>query len=100
MSDVFPWGILTNQKPTIDTQKQDRKEHKKNTKENPQITRGESKRRRKKQRRNTKKKKKQNISNKMAISIYLSIITLYINGPVKRHRVADWVKKKSHQCAA
>ena len=59
MSDVFPWGILTNQKPTIDTQKQDRKEHKKNTKENPQITRGESKRRRKEQRRNTRKKKKQ-----------------------------------------
>ena len=34
---------------------------------------------------------------KMAISTYLSIITLKVNGlnaSIKRHRVADWIKKK------
>ena len=32
----------------------------------------------------------------MAINTYLSIITLNVNGlnaPIKRHRVADWIKK-------
>ena len=35
--------------------------------------------------------------NKMAISTYLSINTLNISGlnvSIKRHRVADWIKKK------
>ena len=34
---------------------------------------------------------------KMAINTYLSIITLNVNGlnaPIKRHRVADWIKKE------
>ena len=33
----------------------------------------------------------------MAINIYLSIITLNVNGPnapIRRHRVADWIKKQ------
>ena len=33
---------------------------------------------------------------KMAINTYLSIVTLNVNGlnaPIKRHRVADWIKK-------
>ena len=33
----------------------------------------------------------------MAINTYLSIITLNVNGlkaPIKRHRVADWIKKQ------
>ena len=33
----------------------------------------------------------------MAISTYLSIIALSVNGPnapIKRHRVADWIKKQ------
>ena len=33
----------------------------------------------------------------MAVSTYLSIATLNINGlnaPIKRHRVADWIKKQ------
>ena len=33
----------------------------------------------------------------MAINTYLSVITLNINGvdaPIKRHRVADWLKKQ------
>uniref|UniRef100_A0A8D0PMB7 exodeoxyribonuclease III n=1 Tax=Sus scrofa TaxID=9823 RepID=A0A8D0PMB7_PIG len=38
----------------------------------------------------------------MAINTYLSIITLNVNGlniPIKRHRVADWIKKqKSSIC--
>ena len=45
--------------------------------------------------------KKQNKINrktrfKMAINTYLSIITLNVNGlnaPIKRYRVADWIKK-------
>ena len=34
---------------------------------------------------------------KMAINMYLSIITLNVKGlnaPIKRHRVADWIKKQ------
>ena len=34
--------------------------------------------------------------NKMAVSKYLSIITINVNGlnsPIKRHRVAEWIKK-------
>ena len=33
----------------------------------------------------------------MAVSTYLSIATLNVNGlnaPIKRHRVADWIKKQ------
>ena len=33
----------------------------------------------------------------MAINTYISIITLNVNGinaPIKRHRVANWIKKK------
>jgi len=36
-------------------------------------------------------------SNKMAMSTYLSIITLNVNGlnsPIKRHRVMQWIKKQ------
>ena len=39
----------------------------------------------------------------MAISTFLSIITLNTNGlnvPIKRHRVADWIKKKTLLYAA
>ena len=34
---------------------------------------------------------------KMSINTYLSIITLNVNGlnaPIKRHRVADWIKNQ------
>ena len=52
-----------------------------------------------KRRRNKQKNYKNNwkTSNKMAISTYLSIVTLNINGlnaPIKRHRVADWIKNR------
>ena len=41
----------------------------------------------------------QKTSNKVAISTYLSIITLNASGlnvSMKRHRMADWIKKKTH----
>ena len=37
-----------------------------------------------------------NLMPEMAISTYLSIITLNVNGlnvPIKRHRVTEWIKK-------
>ena len=37
------------------------------------------------------------VRNKTAMNIYLSIITLNINGlnaPSKRHRVAEWIRKQ------
>ena len=51
---------------------------------------------RKEQRRNTESTVKQGL--KMEINTYLAIITLNVNGlnaPIKRHRVADWIKKKA-----
>ena len=53
--------VTTNQKPTIDTQKLERKEHKFTTKENYQATRDEIKRKRKEQR-TTKTTRKQVIN--------------------------------------
>ena len=38
-----------------------------------------------------------NLKPEMAISTYLSIITLNVNGlnaPIKRHRVTEWIKKQ------
>ena len=38
--------------------------------------------------------------NTMALNPYLSIITLNVNGlnaPIKRHRVAEWIKKKTNK---
>jgi len=40
---------------------------------------------------------KPQITKKMAIGTYISIITLNVNGlnaPTKRHRLAEWIKKK------
>ena len=39
---------------------------------------------------------------KMVINKHLSIITLNVNGlnvPIKRHRMADWIKNKNFQSA-
>ena len=58
------------------------------TKENYKTTKGKSKRK------NYKINWKTRF--RMAINTYLSIFTLNINGlnvPIKRHRVADWIKK-------
>ena len=84
--------VITSQKPTIHT-KIERNEHKHTSKENHQTTK-ENAKRRKKQR---KIKNNQKTSNKMTLSIYLSTITLNINGiniPIKRHIVIDWMKKQ------
>ena len=38
-----------------------------------------------------------NLKPAMAVSTYLSIITLNVNGlnaPIKRHRVTEWIKKQ------
>ena len=38
----------------------------------------------------------------ITLNTYLSIITLNVNGlkaPIKRHRVADWIKSKNLQSA-
>ena len=65
------------------------------TKENHQTTREETEeenREELKQKQKTQKK-----SSKMTISLYLSIITLNINGlnaPIQRHRVDDWIKTR------
>ena len=35
----------------------------------------------------------------MVISVYLSIVTLNViglNAPIKRHRIANWIKKQDH----
>ena len=53
--------------------------------------------------RRTIKKKKQKTSNKMAISTYLSITILNVSGlnaPIKRQRVAFWIKNKTHPYTA
>ena len=41
--------------------------------------------------------------NKMAISTYLSMTTLNVNGlnaPIKKHGVAEWIKNETHLYAA
>ena len=41
-------------------------------------------------------KSKQKTMNKMALSTYLSIMILNVNGlnaPIKRHRVTEWIQK-------
>ena len=88
--------VTTNQKSIIETHTQKKKKSIHNTKDSHQITREENKRRRKGNKRATKKKHNKTI-NKMLIRIYISIITLNINGqnaPVKRHRVAEWIQKE------
>ena len=87
--------VTTNQRHIIDTQKLERKEDKHTSNKNHQTTREETKGR-------TEKNYGINwkTSNKMAISTYLSIISLNVNrlnAPIKRHRVADWTREKRKQ---
>ena len=66
-----------------------------NTKENYQTTREETKKRRKDQIRTIEHQK--TIFFKIALSTYLSIITLNVNKlntALKRHMVVEWIKKK------
>ena len=86
--------VAANQKSTIDTHTQKKKESKQNTKVSHQITRKESKRGR--EEKNTYKNKSKTI-NKMAIRTFILIITFNINGlnaPTKRHRLAEWIQKQ------
>ena len=53
--------VTTNQKHTTDSQKPERREHKYNTRENHQTTKGKTKRKRKVQRRNIKSMGKQGL---------------------------------------
>ena len=51
------------------------------------------------QSRNTRDKNQPLAIKKMAIGIYISIITLNVNGlnaPTKRHRLAEWIQNKTH----
>ena len=73
----------------ITSQKLKRRKHKHT--ENHHTTRGRTKRRTEKNYKNNQK-----TSSEMAISTYISIITLTVNElnvPVKRHRMTDWIKK-------
>ena len=86
--------VTTRKKLITNTQKKIRKKFKHNTKEYHQNTMKERKRKRNKHRRN---KNSQKTINEKAISTYLSIITLNVNGlnsPIKRHGVAEWIKKQ------
>ena len=70
-----------------------RRENPNNTKESHQITREQ-----KNKKVNNNKTNKRNSN-----STYLSIIALSkdgLNAPVKRHRMAEWVKHKNHTQAA
>ena len=84
--------VIANQKSTSDAQTNKKTQHKYNTKDSHQTTRGENNRRRKKSNKNKSK-----AINKMAIRAYISIITLNVNGintPTKRHRLAEWIQKQ------
>lgn len=85
--------ITPKQKLIINTPKKKRKDSKHNQKESHQTTREEGRSER-------NDKNNQKITNKMAISRYLAIITLNVSGltfPIKRHRVAVWIKKEKRK---
>ena len=52
---------------------------------------------REQEKKETNYKSSQKAVSRMAISTYLPIVTLNVNGlnsPIKRHRVAEWIKQK------
>ena len=72
-----------------------RKEQKLTSRESHQTTREETTKKKRWTEKNYQNNQK--TSSKMAVSTYLSIITLNVNGPnslIKRHRVADCIKTK------
>ena len=84
--------LTTNLKPVIDMQKK-RERIQESIKEIQQIMRDETKRRK----RTENYKNNCKTSNRMAITTYLTIITLNVNGlnaPIKRHRVTEWIEKQ------
>lgn len=83
--------VTISQKPLIDMRRIKRKKSKCITKENKQSMKKNKKGSEKIFRINHK------TSNKMAIGMYVSIITLNVNGlnaAKRRHRMIQWVKKK------
>ena len=83
-----------NQKSTTNIHTKKKKKSKANTKDSHQIIREENKRGREEEK--TYKNKYKTI-NKMAIRIYISIITLSVNRlnvPIKSHRLAKWIQKQ------
>ena len=81
----------TNQKPTRYTQKLKRKKHKHNPKK---IIKPQGKRLKEQQKNREELQNQSETNNKMAISTYLSIISLNIKGVkyfIKRYAVADWI---------
>ena len=82
--------VTTNQKHTTESQEPKRREHKQEGRKPPNH----------KKEKGTKKKHKIKGKTrfKMAVNTYLSIIALNVNGlnaAIKRHTVADWIKKKT-----
>ena len=91
--------VITNQKPKINTQKL--------REQNPNIMLNKAikpKGREQEEERNKELLKHLEKCNKIAMSMYLSIATLNVNGlnpAIKRPRVANWIKKnKTHVYAA
>ena len=82
--------MTTSQKPPIDKQKLERKGYRHTTKTNKQTNKQKNHQTRKEQKKRKENyKNNQKTSNKLAISSYLS----ELNAPIKRHRVADYIKK-------
>ena len=79
--------VNTSQKHTIDSQK---------NKENISIIQKEIIKAQKEEQKGTQKKYNINgkIRFKMAINTYLSIISLKLNVPTKRHRLTEWIQKQ------
>ena len=81
--------VTTKEKPSVDTQKIKRRKSKHTPIQNYQFTKKD---------RNTGRKEHGPENNKMTlVSPHLSITTLNVNGlnsPVKRHRIAEWKKKR------
>ena len=67
------------------------------------ITKTQGKRKREEEKDKEELQNSQKTMNRMAISTYLSIITLNVNGlnsPIKIHGVAKWIRNKTNLYAA
>ena len=95
--------VTTNQKHMIDTQKLKNKEHKHTTKENYQATREETKKKKKRiNEQTTTQPTRKHLTEKLKLTFcptqyilinnYLKVNGL--NAPIKRHRMADGIKKQ------
>ena len=86
--------VTTNWKHVIDKHT---KKRKKQSKSNTTVIKSQEKKRGKEKKKDLQNKSK--TINKMAIRTYVSIITLHVNElntQTKRHRLAKWIKNKTH----